>query len=164
MEYFFNFNKLAYLKGNKPSGCILCSIVAASSDVERLVVYENAHAIVSLNLYPYNPGHLLVLPRRHITDIRQMNREEQDAMDSLTKLCLDHLDSLFKPSGYNIGYNQGLAAGGSIEHLHLHIIPRYSNEIGIAELLGGKKVLVQNPLETLELLRKKFASQGKHQH
>ncbi|MFV3255000.1 HIT domain-containing protein, partial [Klebsiella pneumoniae] len=71
---------------------------------------------------------------------------------------LDVLDSLYKPAGYNIGYNMGLAAGGSIEHLHMHIIPRYNNEIGIAELLGGKKVLVQNPLETRDIRLKAFGS------
>ncbi|MDX9826218.1 MAG: HIT domain-containing protein [Spirochaetia bacterium] len=162
MEYFFNFNKLGYLKSKKPQNCILCAIVAGSDEVDRLIVYENIHVIVSLNLYPYNPGHLLLIPRRHITDLRQLSAEETSAMDGLTKLCLDHLDRLYKPAGYNIGYNQGLAAGGSIEHLHLHIIPRYKNELGIAELIGGKKVLVQNPLETLELLRKEFAAQGEH--
>ncbi len=162
MEYFFNFNKLGYLKEKKSKRCILCAIVEGSNDVDRLIVYESEHIIVSLNLYPYNPGHLLLIPRRHLTDIRQMSVEERASMDELTRQCLDHLDKVFKPSGYNIGYNQGLAAGGSIEHLHLHIIPRYQNEIGIAELIGGKKVLVQNPLETLRLLRQEFAAQGEH--
>ncbi|MDD3981216.1 MAG: HIT domain-containing protein [Spirochaetia bacterium] len=162
MEYFFNFSKLGYLKAKRPKTCILCAIIEGSEDVDRLVVYENEHIIVSLNLYPYNPGHLLLIPRRHLDDIRQMSPAESAEMDDLTRQCLDHLDRLYKPAGYNIGYNQGLAAGGSIEHLHLHIIPRYQNEIGIAELLGGKKVLVQNPLETLALLRKEFAAQGKH--
>ncbi len=162
MEYFFNFNKLGYLKAKKPKTCILCAIIEGSEDVDRLVVYESEHIIVSLNLYPYNPGHLLLIPRRHLMDIRQMSPEENRSMNELIGRCLDHLDRLYKPAGYNIGYNQGLAAGGSIEHLHLHIIPRYQNEIGIAELLGGKKVLVQNPMETLTLLRDAFAAQGEH--
>jgi ATP adenylyltransferase len=162
MEYFFNFNKLGYLKAEKPQTCIFCAIAEGSEEVDRLIVYENEHVIVSLNLYPYNPGHLLLMPRRHLTDIRSLSAEEASAMDDLTKRCLDSLDRVYKPAGYNIGYNQGLAAGGSIEHLHLHIIPRYQNEIGIAELIGGKKVLVQNPLETLKLLRKEFAAQGQH--
>lgn len=160
MEYFFNFNKLGYLKGKKPHGCILCLIRNGSEDVERLVVYENEHVIVSINLYPYNPGHLLVFPRRHITDIRALQTPERAAMDGAVNMCLDRLDDIYKPAGYNIGYNLGLVAGGSIEHLHMHIIPRYKNEIGIAELIGGKKVLVQNPLESYELLKKAFASDG----
>jgi ATP adenylyltransferase len=158
MDYFFNFNKLGYLKGKKPKGCILCMIRDGSENVDRLVVHENEYIVVSLNLYPYNPGHLILFTKRHITDIRSMSAGEQAAMDSTINRCLDILDKTYSPAGYNIGYNLGLVAGGSIEHLHLHIIPRYHNEIGIAELIGGKKVLVQNPLETLGLLVKAFAA------
>lgn len=160
MEYFFNFNKLEYLKGKKPHGCILCLIRDGSEDVERMIVYESEHVIVSLNLYPYNPGHLLVFPKRHVLDIRKLDARERLEMDETTNRCLDILDKAYSPSGYNIGYNIGLAAGASIEHLHLHIIPRYHNEIGIAELIGGKKVLVQNPLDSFALLKKAFGATG----
>ena len=158
MEYFFNFNKLGYLKNKKPLGCILCLIRDGSEDVDRLIVCENEYIMVSLNLYPYNPGHLILFTKRHITDVRTMNEDERREMDGTVNHCLDILDRTYSPAGYNIGYNIGLVAGGSIEHLHLHIIPRYHNEIGIAELIGGKKVLVQNPLESLELLKKAFAA------
>ena len=158
MEYFFNFNKIGYLKGKKPQGCILCLIGKGSDEVERLTIYENDLVLVSLNLYPYNPGHLLVFPKRHITDIRALDRKEKAAIDAVVDISLDVLDGVYSPAGYNIGYNLGLAAGGSIEHLHLHIIPRYKNEIGIAELIGGKKVLVQNPLESFAILKEAFAS------
>lgn len=158
MEYFFNFNKIGYLKGKKQPGCILCLIRDGSNDVERLTIYENDLVIASLNLYPYNPGHLIVFPKRHITDVRKLTETERMAIDTTVDLCLDILDGVYSPAGYNIGYNLGLAAGGSIEHLHLHIIPRYKNEIGIAELIGGKKVLVQNPLESFAILKEAFAS------
>ena len=159
MEYFFNFDKIGYLKGSRPDGCILCRIVADDPDVIRLVVFESGLSVAALNLYPYNPGHLLVFPRRHLTDVRSLSPEERMDMDDTRNLCLDALDRTMKPQGYNIGFNQGLAAGGSIEHLHLHIIPRYRNELGIADLIGGKKVLVQNPLETQELLREALRTQ-----
>ena len=158
MEYFFNFDKMGYLKGAKPQGCILCHVGKGSEEVERLVVYENGLLVVSLNLYPYNPGHLIIFPRRHVTDIRMLEEREKKAMDMAVDRCLDLLDKTYNPAGYNIGYNQGMAAGASIEHLHLHIIPRYRNEIGIAELLGGKKVLVQDPLESLALLKDAYAA------
>jgi ATP adenylyltransferase len=157
MEYFFNFDKLCYLKGEKPEGCILCMVAAESEEVERLVVHESASFIVSLNLYPYNPGHLLLFPRRHILDIRMLTGPERVELDALTDLCLAVLDETMKPSAYNIGYNMGLSAGASIEHLHLHIIPRYPREIGIAELIAGSRVLVQNPRDTRELLSAAFA-------
>lgn len=156
MEYFFNFDKLGYIKGGRPDGCILCLVRDGSEDVDRLVVYETDSFIVSLNLYPYNPGHVLVFPKRHVVDIRELNEQEKCELPKLTDLSLDALDKAFKPAGFNIGYNMGLVAGGSIEHLHLHIIPRYPREVGIVELIAGKRVLVQNPLETLARLREAF--------
>ncbi len=157
MEYFFNFEKLGYLKGGRPDGCILCLVRDGSADVESLVVHRTELSMVSLNLYPYNPGHLLVFPRRHVQDIRQLSAEEQADMDMLSRLSLDVLDKTHGPAAYNIGYNMGVVAGASIDHLHLHIIPRYPREIGITELLAGKRVLVQDLLETQRLLLQAFA-------
>jgi ATP adenylyltransferase len=119
-------------------------------------VHESPSFIVSLNLYPYNPGHLIIFPRRHIVDIRDLAKEERDELDGLVDESLCALDRTMKPSAYNIGYNMGLAAGASIEHLHLHIIPRYLREIGIAELIAGSRVLVQDPIETQKLLSEAF--------
>ncbi len=156
MEYFFNFDKLGYLKGGRPEGCILCLVRDGSDQVDRLVVHETAKFMVSLNLYPYNPGHLLVFPRRHVTDVRALEADEKTELTSLTDLCLDSLERAFNPGGFNIGYNMGLVAGASIDHLHLHIIPRFPREIGIVELIAGKRVLVQDPLDTLARLRRVF--------
>lgn len=159
MEYFFNFEKLAYCKKARSEGCILCKIAQKADDVESLVVHETENFIVSLNLYPYNPGHSLVFPKRHIVDIREITEQEHAEMQKLVDTILTILDKAMAPRGYNIGYNMGLVAGGSIEHLHLHIIPRFPNEIGIAELLGGKRVLVQDLLETQAMMRAAFSKQ-----
>jgi ATP adenylyltransferase len=156
MEYFFNFDKLGYLQGAKPEGCILCLVAAGSEKVERLVVHETPSFAVSLNLYPYNPGHLLVFPKRHVVDIRGLSGDERRELDDLTDECLGVLDECMKPAAYNIGYNMGSVAGASIDHLHLHVIPRYPREIGIAELLAGSRVLVQDPRETRRLLAAAF--------
>ncbi|MGO8692399.1 MAG: HIT family protein [Rectinemataceae bacterium] len=153
MEYFFNFDKLSYLKGERPDGCILCMVTAGSTQVERLVVSDAGAFVVSLNLYPYNPGHLILFPKRHVLDIRQLSREERVEFDATVDRSLSALDRVMLPAGYNIGFNMGLAAGASIDHLHLHIIPRYPREIGIAELIGGTRVLVQDPRETLDRLK-----------
>jgi ATP adenylyltransferase len=156
MEYFFNFEKLGYLKGKKPDGCILCLVRDGSEDVESLVVHRSELSIVSLNLYPYNPGHLLVFPRRHVVDIRELSDAERLDLDAVIRQCLDILDRTHGPAGYNLGYNMGLVAGASIEHLHMHIVPRYPREIGFAELLAGKRVIVQDPLETQAILSAAF--------
>jgi ATP adenylyltransferase len=161
MDYLFNFNKLGYIRGAKrPDGCILCLVASGSPEVERLVVSETGLFVVSLNLYPYNPGHLLVFPRRHVVDVRGLEEAERSELDRLTRSCLDVLDSEMRPAGYNVGYNIGLAAGASIEHLHLHVIPRYPNEIGMAELLSGSRVLVQDPRVTQARLAAAFKSIG----
>ena len=156
MEYFFNFEKIAYLKGKRPEGCILCLIRDGSELVQDLTLFSHSGFSVSLNLYPYNPGHLLVFPHRHCTDLRELLPEEQLALQKMLGLSLTVLDREYKPSGYNIGCNMGLNAGASIEHIHYHIIPRYPHEIGIAELLGGKRVLVEHPLDSLKRLQKAF--------
>lgn len=156
MDYFFNFDKMTYLTGKRPDGCILCLVRDGSQDVESLLVYQSGSWMVSLNLYPYNPGHLLVFPKRHVCDLRKLDDDERAEGDRVTRLCLDALDRTHRPAGYNIGWNMGLVAGASIEHLHQHIIPRYPSEIGIAELMAGKRVLVQDPRHTLDLLRDAF--------
>jgi ATP adenylyltransferase len=116
--------------------------------------------MVSVNLYPYNPGHLILFPRRHVTDLRQLSPEERLELEALTDACLTVLDSTHAPGGYNIGYNMGLVAGASIDHLHLHVIPRYPREIGIAELIAGKRVLVEDPRATMEKVREGFSLLG----
>jgi ATP adenylyltransferase len=153
MEYFFNFEKMKYLKGEKPEGCALCLIREKSPEVPDLTVFRDELAGVSLNLYPYNPGHLMIFPLRHVTDIRDLERAEQAAMDQALHKALDVVDSVYSPQGYNIGFNMGRAAGASIEHIHLHIIPRYSGKIGIAELLAGKRVMVEDLFTSRDRLR-----------
>lgn len=150
MEYFFNFQKLAYLKTPKPEGCILCLIRDGAERVESLTVWENERFFVTVNLYPYNPAHLMIAPKRHITDIRYLTPKEELELNGIQRHLLNVLDTLYSPSAYNIGFNMGLDAGASIEHLHLHIIPRYPRELGIADLIAGKRVLVEDPKTTQE--------------
>jgi ATP adenylyltransferase len=152
-EYFFNFDKLNYIKGKKPEGCIICLVSENSDQVVNLTVWENESFLVMVNLYPYNPGHLLICPRRHITDIRELSPGEEDMFLTLQRRFLDVMDSMYHPAGYNIGFNMGLAAGASIEHLHLHVIPRYPREVGIADLVAGKRVLVESPMESARKIR-----------
>lgn len=161
MEYFFNFEKMAYVMGLKDSGCLLCSIAEKKESVVDLTVYEDPLFLVVVNLYPYNPGHLMVFPRRHIEDVRQLTVEESSRCAELTNRFLDTLDALYHPSAYNIGYNMGIHAGASIAHLHLHIIPRYPRELGIADLIAGKRVLVESPLRSCERLKEFIAQESR---
>ncbi len=152
MEFFFNFPKGEYVRAAHPDGCILCRLCAHDPEVPNLCVFATELFAVSVNLYPFNPGHLLVYPLRHIEDVRELSREEETEMGQIRNSMLDALDNLYSPHAYNIGFNMGRVAGASIPHIHLHIIPRYPNEIGIPELMGGKRVLVEDPRETREKL------------
>ena len=158
-EYFFSFDKYTYIRGSKPAGCILCLIRDQSPDVVDLSVYRDELFIVAVNLYPYNPGHLLIFPSRHIRDIRELSRQEESKLCDLIRYFLEVTDAILSPSGYNIGYNMGPSAGASIEHLHLHIIPRFPHELGIADLIAGKRVLVEEPRETARRIRERMVQE-----
>jgi ATP adenylyltransferase len=156
MEYFFNFDKMAYLRKDKSNICTLCMIRDSNPAVIDCSVHESENFIVSMNLYPYNPGHVIVFPKEHFTDIREFQQNQRRELDSLIDICLNVLDATYHPSGYNIGYNMGPVAGASIDHIHLHIIPRYPREIGIAELIAGKRVMVEDPVITSKRLKTEF--------
>lgn len=157
MEYFFNFEKATYVKAPRPQECILCLQQSGSQKVADLRVFETDTHVVSVNLYPYNPGHLLVYPRRHVLDLRGFSLREEENQNKIVRYMLDILDKTHKPQGFNIGYNMGPVAGASIEHLHLHIIPRYRNETGIADLIAKKRVLIEDPFQTKANLQKIIA-------
>jgi len=148
MSYFFNFDKMKYVKGDRPDGCILCLVRDKSPEVADLTVYSDDLFTIAVNLYPYNPGHVMIFPNRHLVDVREMTDEEERRSARLTRMILDVLDATHSPSGYNIGYNMGGPAGASIDHLLLHLIPRYPREIGIADLVAGKRVLIEDPRVT----------------
>ena len=150
--------KLAYVRGKKPEvECILCALRDRDERVDQLAVLRHELIIITLNLYPYNPGHLMIFPKRHLTDIRQFTNKEVLAMHRFQKISLRVLESLYNPSGFNIGYNIGSSSGASIEHMHCHIIPRHPNEIGLVEMISeGSRVLVEDPMETRDKLREAF--------
>ena len=157
--YFFNFDKIAYVRGRHPAGCILCLARDRNPDIVDLSIWRDDLFVASVNLYPYNPGHILLFPQRHVEDVRELTREEERRLVDLQRWLLGLLDRSCAPHGYNVGYNMGAAAGASISHLHLHIIPRYPRETGIADLIAGRRVLVEDPRETTRRLRELVAQE-----
>jgi ATP adenylyltransferase len=147
--------KLPYVrKGDRPAvDCILCAVLSNDNRVRNLLLWHGNGFAISLNMYPYNPGHLMVFPERHLCDIRDMTAEEVQQEASTRKLAMQALDEVYQPQGYNLGYNIGKASGASIEHLHMHIVPRYSNELGVVDILSGDKIIIEDPIETRDKLR-----------
>jgi ATP adenylyltransferase len=160
-RYFFNFDKMAYVGGKRPAGCVLCALGDGSPEVVNLTVADSGRFLVCMNLYPFNPGHILVFPKRHVVTIQELDGEEALDLHRTTCVMLDLLKTTYRAAGFNIGWNLGAAAGASIDHLHQQIIPRYPGEIGIAELIGGQRVLVEDPRRGAERLREAIAADGR---
>jgi len=159
LEYhnLYSLNKLQYIKGKRPQvECIFCAIINRAEEVEKLLVFEGEKSVISVNKYPYNSGHLLICPKRHIIDYRELTQEEEREIHLLLRKSLDELDKLYSPSGYNVGYNIGEFAGASLCHLHMHVIPRYPNELGFIDIVGGAKIVVEDPEQTMKNLKKAF--------
>jgi ATP adenylyltransferase len=165
MRQLYIPSKMSYVKGNRPDvDCILCSVTSRDERVSKLEIFRAGHWIVSANLHPYNAGHLLLFPTRHVIDVRNLKKAEFMELFSLQNLCLDVLDAAYSPAGYNIGFNIRRPAGASIEHLHLHIVPRYPNEAGFMDILSDTRTIVEGPKETVENLTsyfKKFSGKAK---
>ncbi len=157
-KHLFPLNKYEYIRGERPKvDCILCAIIEKDESVKSLIIYQNELVCISANLYPYNPGHILVFPVRHVKDFRELTTEEEKEINRLTRTSLDKLDELYTPHGYNIGMNIGDASGASINHLHTHIVPRYANEMGFVELSSGAKIFIEPPETTMKRMREAFS-------
>lgn len=158
MEHLFNFTKIEYIRGKKRPDvdCILCAVRDSHPDVAKLEVFRSKYTIASVNLYPYNSGHLLIFPIRHIQDIRELTRNEVLDIELVTRAAIDIIQELYSPSGFNVGYNLGSYSGASIPHIHRHVIPRYPNEIGFVDLVGGAKIIIEDPKETMVRLKDAF--------
>ncbi len=151
-------NKMSYARGkNRPDvPCILCAIVKKNEKVQRLEVHRTESFTISLNLYPYSPGHLLIFPNRHTLDVRELRQDEVQELHELQCLCFEALTCVYRPRGYNVGYNMGETSGASIPHLHLHIVPRYPRELGFIDVIGGARVIIEDPNVTQEKLAEIF--------
>lgn len=161
-NYLFNTEKIKYVRGEKPAvDCILCAIISKDPSVTSLSVYQDERFMVAMNLYPFNPGHLMIFPLRHVTDLGDLTDDEASEMHRLLVKCVRILNEEFSPSGYNIGYNLGNGSGASIAHVHQHVVPRYTNEVGFLDVLSGTRVIVSDPRTVMMRLRDRFRDDEK---
>ncbi len=156
-RHLFIPSKINYVRGKRPEvDCILCAITAHDKRVVDSTVFHNYLMTITLNIYPYNPGHLMIFPNRHIEDLTELSGEEVSEMHRLTVLAVNILKELYHPQGFNIGYNLGESSGASVKHLHRHIVPRYKSELGFVDILAGSKIYVEDPLRVLTILKEAF--------
>ena len=128
-------------RGKEADVCVFCA-APSSDEGRRLVVHEGQLAYVILNLYPYNAGHLMVVPRRHVATLALLDRDELTEMALLTQSSERVLTEAFNPQGINVGMNLGRPAGaGIVDHLHTHLVPRWNGDTNFMPILGRAKVL-----------------------
>lgn len=173
LERLWTPHRLAYVRGEEETerpdhaeprpACPFCRITAdaATSTDDDLVVVRGESAYVVLNLYPYNPGHLMVLPYRHVADYVDLTAAETDEVAELTKAALRTMRAVSQPHAFNVGINLGAAAGGSLSgHLHQHVVPRWSGDANFMTVVGGTKTLPQLLEQTRDLLADNWQTTG----
>ena len=145
-ERLWTPHRMAYILGDKATeeaghGCPFCS-APGKSDEEGLMVHRGEHCYVVMNLFPYNPGHVLVCPYRHVSLYIDLTDEETAEFTALTKQAVTALQSASEPHGFNLGMNQGSVAGAGVAaHLHQHVVPRWSGDSNFLPIIGQTKAL-----------------------
>jgi ATP adenylyltransferase len=150
--------RLVYVTAtSRVTDCIFCDAVTLPPDPD-IVVFRGVHGYVILNLYPYNSGHLMVVPNRHIGSLAEASRDELGELIALTRLAEIALGEVYEPHGLNIGVNLGKAAGaGILNHLHIHVVPRWNGDTNFMTVVGDARVLPEDLTTTAARLRPIFA-------
>ena len=148
--------RYTYIKSTvekEPRECIFC-IAPKKPEDESLVLYKGRYSYIIMNLYPYNTGHVMVVPYRHVADIADLTTDELTEMMELVKLSTIVIRKVLKPHGFNIGINIGRVAGAGIDkHVHVHVVPRWNGDTNFMPVIAGVKVISQDVRETYKALR-----------
>lgn len=151
--------RVQYVRGPKPAGCIFCEAAAGRDDDRTLVVHRGRQTFVILNAFPYNPGHVMIVPYRHQARLGDLTDEELLELMRNTELSTRAQESAFHPEGFNVGMNLGRAAGAGIEdHLHIHVVPRWVGDTNYMPVLGEVKVISEHLEATYQRLIDAFAA------
>jgi len=149
--------RLAYVSGNgEPEGCVFCD-AQVHEQAEPLLLFRGTTCFVILNLYPYNNGHLMVVPNRHVATLALAMPEELAEMMRLTRAAEIVLTEAYRPQGLNVGMNLGRPAGAGIaDHMHIHVVPRWTGDTNFMSVVGNVRVLPEELEQTGKRLRPIF--------
>ena len=161
MERLWSPWRMEYIESAKegvPDGCVFCDLLGGEGPPEERILFRGALGWVTLAKYPYNPGHLLILPVRHTGDLEDLTPDENAEIAGLLQRSVAALREQSEPHGFNIGLNLGRIAGAGIpEHLHWHVVPRWSGDTNFMPVVGQTRVLPELLEETFRKLRPHFA-------
>ncbi len=156
MDPLFSPWRMQFILENKDADenvCVLCEVQAGEVDRQRLILHRDTHCYVILNLFPYNTGHLMVVPNRHAGRFAQLNQSERQQAVNLLARCEAVLETVFSPEGFNIGANVGKVAGAGIPgHLHFHILPRWGGDTNFLPVFGQTKSIPESLEATYDRL------------
>ena len=149
--------RMQYILSDKKKECVFCVKAKEKEDKKNYILFRDTLAFVILNIFPYNNGHLMIAPYRHVASLEELSEEELLQVMMLIKKGLTSLKKSLKADGYNIGINIGSIAGAGIaDHLHVHIVPRWSGDTNFMPILAETKVLPQHLDTTFEILQPFF--------
>lgn len=154
MERMFAPWRTAYIRGEKPEGCVLCR---DSMRQAELVVCEGKNSYIMVNRYPYIGGHLMIVPLRHLGSLGDLLPVERMELFAFMDLSIQVLTEAMKPEGFNIGINLGKAAGAGVDdHLHIHVVPRWGGDTNFMSIIGEVRVISEDAVGTARELRPYF--------
>jgi ATP adenylyltransferase len=142
--------RLEYIQTTgEEGGCVFCNAVESDDDAAALVVHRGQHALVVVNKFPYASGHFMVAPSRHVGEFGELSDEEALELHRLAGHGMGALAQLYEPQGYNLGWNLGRIAGaGVVDHVHLHVVPRWAGDTNFMPVLADVKVMPEHLAET----------------
>ena len=144
-------------KGDAKQGCIFCELPRAQDDRENLILGRTPQTFAILNRFPYNNGHLMVVPRAHTAELGSLSREQHDELSEMLRVAVRIVGRSYGAQGFNVGMNLGRVAGAGIaDHLHWHVVPRWNGDTNFMTIVGDTRVLPEELLQTAEKLRPIF--------
>jgi ATP adenylyltransferase len=165
MDYIWSPWRYQYMSGSaKREGCIFCDMTASdpAHDRERLILYRGCFNLIVLNLFPYNSGHAMIAPYRHVASLDGLETEALSEMMTLARDLEAALAAAYHPQGYNLGMNLGRSAGAGIaDHLHLHVLPRWNGDANFMTTVGETRVLPEDLDTTYQRLARFFSRDGR---
>jgi len=149
--------RIEYILMKKPPGCVLCENPEQNNDDVYHILYRGSKNFVIMNKYPYNPGHLMIVPYRHVDDLEKLTDAELHEHFEIVRASIHVLRQVFNPEGFNLGMNLGKVAGAGIdEHIHTHIVPRWQGDTNYMPVIADTRVVPEALEETYQKLKGKF--------
>lgn len=157
MERLFR-DRMAYVTSVRSDGCFICEAVPEGDDASHGVLARTGDCIVIVNKFPYNSGHLVVAPVRHVSDLDSLSAGERAAVIESVNECIEVLRAEIQPHGFNIGANLGEVSGAGLPgHFHMHVVPRWEGDTNFMPVTAATKVLSETPEATYQKLRSRFS-------